>query len=120
MGEQFGCKKALGSYGETDNGDASNNIRASVYGILFFGVPQRGENEYKNLSSIAETSAETTESPLMKTYRRDAIWLQESNAAFSQTCGDLAIKYFTESANEEVAPIERLQVRIFIFRHLRR
>jgi len=85
---------------------------------LFFGVPQRGEDAYKNLALIAEAETEATESPLMKTYRRDAIWLQESNAAFSWTCGDLAIKHFTESADSDVAPVECIQVCFLIFRHL--
>jgi hypothetical protein len=64
-------------------------------GILFFGVPRRIDDRLVNVAAVATDDA----SLLMEAYRRDAVWLKESNVAYEEICDNFVAKHFLESGD---------------------
>ena len=90
-------------------------IKASTYGVLFFGVPEHAETSFGKLAAVAshgESGAVAT--PLMQALRRDLLWQQESNAVYSQICNQFTTRYFTESSSEMAAEHARVCTTIVI------
>ena len=80
------------------------SIMALTYGILFFGVPEHAKNSFDNLAAVtSHDESAAVETPLMQALRRDLLWQQESNAAYSRICNHLITRYFMESSSEIAA-----------------
>jgi hypothetical protein len=85
-------------------------------GILFFGVPRRIDDRLVNVAAVATDDA----SLLMEAYRRDAVWLKESNVAYEEICDNFVAKYFLESGDTlggkrgQVLPVSLVATRNYI------
>ena len=93
--------QALATSESGNEGSSRGSIASSTFGILFFGTPKRSQDALQNLASWTSTdNSATPESPLMKALKRDLIWMNESNARFSDISNQFQIKYFTEAAED--------------------
>lgn len=51
--------------------------------MLFFGVPENATDAFGNLVKLALEESNGCESKLMKTLRRDVLWLQDTNSKYT-------------------------------------
>jgi hypothetical protein len=77
--------------------DSKSPISALARGILFSGVARHADKSFENLvSTLADDTKDSLEMQQMK---RDFRWMQESNTAYSEICGQFATKWFVGSAD---------------------